>query len=176
MTFVELLVATGMALLVITSAMTVLTTVLNDQPKVSARDFNIGKARVALDRLTREIRQGIEVELATPNTLSFRTYTRRSVCGQSGTLPSGSPSTPCRVTYSCSAGTCTRTEAQENGLGAGSSVKLVQGLSSDSVFTYSPSSTAATYVRANLVLPNPSGGGSLTIGDGASLRNATLTN
>jgi hypothetical protein len=31
-----------------------------------------------------------------------------------------------------------------------------------------------TYIGVKLRLPNPSGGGALTVSDGASLRNATL--
>jgi hypothetical protein len=175
-TLVELLMATGLMLVILGSAVTVLTSVMNSGPKISRRDYNVQKARIALNQMTREVRQGRAVEVATSSTLSLRTYTRRLVCGQSATLASGSPATECRVTYSCSAGTCTRIEAQPNGSGAGSAVKVIQGLSSNSVFSYSPNTTSATYVRANLVLPNPSGSGSLTIGDGATLRNATLAN
>jgi type II secretory pathway pseudopilin PulG len=175
-TLVELLMATGLMLVILGSAVSVLTSVLNSQPKMSRRDYNLQKARSALNQMTREVRQGLAVDQATTSTMAVRTYTRRVVCGGTATLPASSPATLCRVTYSCSAGTCTRTEAQPNGSGAGSAVKVIQGLSSNSVFSYSPSTAAATYVRANLVLPNPSGGGSLTIGDGASLRNATLTN
>jgi hypothetical protein len=53
---------------------------------------------------------------------------------------------------------------------------MFNGLStSSSVFTYSPSTTAPTYVGVTLKIPNPSGAGALTVSDGASLRNATLS-
>jgi hypothetical protein len=51
---------------------------------------------------------------------------------------------------------------------------VFEGIDSNQVFAYAPSSTAATYVKATLRLPNPSGPGALTVSDGASLRNATL--
>ena len=175
-TLIELLLATGMMVVVLGTAVSVLTPILKDQPGVNGRDFNIQKARVALERLTREVRQGLAVDQATTSTLAIRTYTRRSVCGGTGTLSPGASATLCRVTYTCTGGTCTRTEAQPNGSGAGSAVKVVQGLSGNNVFSYSPNTTAPTYVGIRLALPNPSGTGSLTIGDGASLRNGTLEN
>jgi hypothetical protein len=44
------------------------------------------------------------------------------------------------------------------------------------VFSYKPNAESATYIGITLRLPNPNGEGEdLTVSDGASLRNATLS-
>ena len=60
-----------------------------DQPEISKRAQNITTARWVLERLTREIRNGIAVDpsRATASEVSFRTYVRRSTCGGRARLP-----------------------------------------------------------------------------------------
>ena len=43
------------------------------------------------------------------------------------------------------------------------------------MFSYVPSAAEATYIKVTLTMPNPRGPAALTVSDGASLRNATLT-
>ncbi len=62
------------------------------------------------------------------------------------------------------------------GVYTGTATTIFSGIDSSNVFSYSPSAAAATYIGVTLRLPNPSGSGDLTVSDGASLRNATLTN
>jgi hypothetical protein len=90
------------------------------------------------------------------------------------------------VTYTCTATSCTRVEANE-GTFTGAPTTIVTGIDSSSVFCFVPSTetdptkcgpagtTTPTYVGVTLHVPNPVRSGALTISDGASLRSATLT-
>jgi len=147
---------------------------MKNQPQISERAQTISTARWVLERLTREIRNGVKVDKATASSVSFETYVRHSTCGGSGALASTSPSIKCEVTYTCTTTACTRIEAAP-GVYTGTPRTIFEGIESSSVFTYSPSATEATYVKVTLQMPNPRGPAALTISDGASLRNATLT-
>ena len=54
---------------------------MRSQPEMSKRAQNISTARWVLERMTREIRNGIAVDEATAAKVSFRTYVRRTTCG-----------------------------------------------------------------------------------------------
>jgi hypothetical protein len=150
---------------------------MRDQPTLSKKAQSISSARWVLERLTREIRNGIAVEpkRAKANEVSFRTYVRHTTCGGSGTLPSSSPSIECQVTYTCTTTRCSRIEAAPN-VFTGTATTIFEGIDSSSVFSYLPNATNPTYVGVTLQIPNPEGTGGLTVSDGASLRNATLMN
>ncbi len=95
-----------------------------------------------MERMTRELRQGATVQTATATQLSIVTYVHSQTCGGS----SASTAIPCRVTYTCTAGACTRTEAKPDGTSPGPAVTVVSGLQNSNVFTYSPNSRAPAYV------------------------------
>ena len=172
---VEMLVAAGISLAVLGMTVPFLTSTMNDEPDVSGEALNIGTARTALERMIRDVRQGIEITTSTPSQLSLETYTRHSTCGGTGILPANSPPIACQVTYTCSGSACTRAEANV-GVTSGTAVEIVSGLGSANVFTYMPSGTPKTHVGITLVVPDPDGNGNLTLTDGVSLRNATLLN
>jgi hypothetical protein len=151
-----------------------LTSSMRDEPEVSGKALNIGKARVAIERIIRDVRQGIEITTPSSTQLSLETYSRHATCGSTTDLPSSSAPIRCQVTYRCSGETCTRTEANP-GVTTGTEVTVVDGLGSSSVFSYTPSSGTPLHVTVELVIPDPDGGGDLTLEDGASLRNALLT-
>ncbi len=174
-TLVELLVASAMGVILLGAVGSLLVSAVNDQPKISQKAANIQTARWVLERLTRELRNGVAVDQASASSISFQTYTRHTACGGTTMLASGSPSIVCEVTYTCAGSSCTRIEANP-GVYTGTATTIFTGLSnSGSVFTYSPSATSPTYVAITLTIPNPSGTGALTASDGASLRNATLS-
>lgn len=174
-TLIELIVAMSMLMAVLAIAVPLMTTSMRSEPELREKAANVQTARVVLDRLTREIREGVSVVTSTPSTFAFRTYTRRSTCGGTAILPSGAPPMLCRVTYACASTTCTRSEAREDGSAPGPAVQFITGLQSSGIFTYTPAADP-TFVQVSLVLPNPDGTGNLTIRDGATLRNATLSN
>lgn len=185
-TLVELLVASAMSVVLLGAIGSMVISAMKTQPKISKSAQNVSSARWVLDRMTRELRNGIRVDQATASRISFLTYVRRPTCGASTALAATAPSIKCEVTYQCSTTACTRTEAV-SGVYTGTARTLFTGINSSSVFCYVPSAEAdpltcgaakaaaeVTYVSVRLRLPNPSGAGSLTISDGASLRNATL--
>jgi Tfp pilus assembly protein PilW len=172
LTLIELLVAAAMGVVLMGGVMTLLIGALRAQPKVSRSAGNIQTARFVLDRMTRELRNGISVAPgATSTTVSFETYVRHSSCGASTLLAATSPSIKCQVRYTCEGGACKRTETNPGVLSGGTPVTMVKGLSSATGFSY----PSPTYVKVTLVIPSPGGGtDTTTVSDGASLRNATL--
>jgi hypothetical protein len=186
LTLVELLVASAMSVVLLGAIGSMVISTMRIQPKISKSAQNVSSGRWVLDRMTRELRNGIRVDQATASKLSFLTYVRHATCGGT-TLPSATtPSIKCEVTYQCTATACTRTEAAD-GVYTGTARTMFSGISSSNIFCYVPSAETdpltcgaakaaaeVTYVRIQLRLPDPSGAGSLTVSDGASLRNATL--
>lgn len=175
-TLVELLVASAMGVVLMGAVGSLVISAIRDQPRISKQAQTISTARWVLERITREIREGVKVDDATAsNRVSFETYVRHTTCGGTTTLPSTSPSILCEVTYTCTTTSCSRIEAAR-GVYTGTATPIFQGINSDNVFSYSysPGSVAPTYIKVTLRMPNPSGPAALTVSDGASLRNATL--
>lgn len=174
-TLVEMLVAMTMGVVVMGGVMILLIGAMRSQPKLEKQGTNIQTARWVLERMTREIRNGITVDKATASSVSFQTYVRHTVCGGTTALASTAAPTKCEVTYTCSGETCTRLEAAP-GVYTGTATTIFKGLSNaSSVFTWSPNSSP-TYIGVTLEFPSSEGSGGLTASDGASLRNATLSN
>lgn len=174
LTLVEMLIAAGVSLAVLGMTVPFLTSTMRNEPEVSGEALNIGEGRVAIERVLRDLRQGIEITSATATQLSLETYSRHATCGSSAKLPAGSAPITCQVTYTCSAGACSRIEAIP-GVMTGTQVRLIEGLASSNVFTYTPATGTPLHATVRLVIPDPDGNGDLTLEDGASLRNAVLT-
>jgi len=171
LTLIELLVAAAMGVVLMAGVVTVMVGALRAQPKLSKGAANIQTARFALERMTRELRNGFSVGEAKPNTVSFETYVRHSTCGSNTLRGPTQPSIRCQVRYTCESGSCVRIETNAGVLSGGTPVTVVKGLGAGTGFNY----PSATYVKVTLVIPSSGGGSdSTTISDGASLRNATL--
>ncbi len=89
--------------------------------------------------MVRDLRQAYGVVSASPTALTVLTYDNKATCA-SATL---GPSRECRVTYTCSAGACTRTAAESSGSAPGAPRTIISGLSSNEVFGFSPSADRA---------------------------------
>ena len=168
-TLAELLMGILLSVLVVAIATTVFTSAVQTQPGLNKRDQAISNARVTMERLVRELRQGSTVFSGTSTSLSFLTYFHSATCG-------GQPSQTaisCRVTYNCAAGSCTRAEAQPDGTNPGAAATAVSGLSNSIVFDYSPATGAPKYVGATFTFPGQNGDDAITVSDGAALRNPT---
>jgi type II secretory pathway pseudopilin PulG len=149
-----------------------LTTIARNQVRIADRSAQIQQGRTMIERITRELREGSGVQNPTSSSLSFLTYVRRQQCGGSESPTSETtPAIQCRVTYTCSSGVCTRAEALPNGSGSGPAVILVEGLRSNSVFTYAPNATNPGHVTVTLEYPGQDGDETVTLSDGAALRN-----
>jgi prepilin-type N-terminal cleavage/methylation domain-containing protein len=174
-TLIEMLVAMTLGVVVMGGVLILLIGAMRSQPKLEQQATNIQTARFALERMTREIRNGIVVDKYTSSSVSFQTYVRHTTCGGSTMSASSVSATKCEVTYTCSGSSCTRIEAAP-GVYTGTAATIFSGINNaSSVFTWSPS-TSPTYVGITLKIPDPEGPGALTASDGASLRNATLGN
>ena len=139
---------------------------VHSEPRTSSKAAAIQQARFTVDRITRELRQGEDVSTHQANKLSILTYVKAATCGGAA----ASTSIPCQVTYTCEAGKCTRLVAPPNGIPPGPAVEVANGLASDNVFSYSPSSPAdPTYVGVSFAFT--SDGQPVTLTDGVALRN-----
>jgi Tfp pilus assembly protein PilW len=175
MTLIELLVASAMGVVLLGAVGTMMVGSLRQQPQVTRKVADVQTARWVMERFTRELRAGVVVDKASASSVSFKTYVRRSICGGTGAPSSSSPSIKCEVTYTCSGSSCTRLEAAP-GVYTGTAQTIFTGLNnSSSVFTYSPATTP-TYVGISIVIPVSGSKATTTLTDGASLRNATLSN
>ena len=175
MTLIELLVASAMGVVLLGAVGTMIVGSLRQQPQVTRKAADVQTARWVMERFTRELRAGVVIDKASASSVSFQTYVRRTTCGGTGVPSSASPSIKCEVTYTCSGGTCTRSEAAP-GFYNGTANTIFTGLgNSSSVFTYSPATTP-TYVGITITIPASGSNYSTTVTDGASLRNATLSN
>lgn len=176
-TLIEMLVAMTMGVVVMGGVLILLIGAMRSQPRLEKQATNVQTARYALERMTREIRNGIVVTEGkySASSVSFETYVRHTTCGGSTMSSSSVSATKCEVTYTCSGTSCTRIEAAP-GVTTGTATTILTGISNaSSVFNWSPS-TSPTYIGVTLKIPDPEGSGALTVSDGASLRNATLTN
>ncbi len=174
-TLTEILIALAMLGILMSVAVMIFTVVSRTQPQISERAHQIEQGRILMENLIREIREGWDVQTAAPNQLSFSTYVRNSTCGGTARLGTDQAAIACRVTYTCTAGTCARVEAPTSGSGTSSEpYEVVTGLASSDVFSYSPSATSPRYITVTLVFPadqTPDGEG-VTLSDGAALRNS----
>jgi type II secretory pathway pseudopilin PulG len=188
LTLVEMLVASLMSVILVGAVMSMLIGAMRAQPDISERNQDVSSARWVLERMTREIRNGVRIDEASASKVSFLTYLRRTSCG--GALPATTtaPAIKCQVTYQCTTTACSRIEAAD-GVMTGTPKPVFSGLNSSQVFCFVPSTeldpltcgtakskAGTTYVGIRLRMPNPKGTTTaLTVSDGASLRNATLT-
>jgi type II secretory pathway pseudopilin PulG len=173
LTLVELLVAAAISVILVGAACAMLISAVRSQPTLSKKSQEISTARYVLERMTREIRNGISVEpaTATGSHVEFKTRVRRSTCGGAVQESPSVPAIECRVTYNCTSAECTRTETAPAVAGAsGTPIPIIDNLASDKVFNYEPSPTSASYVGITLHIANPEDKGELTVTDGAGLR------
>lgn len=182
-TLVELLVAAAMSVIVVGGAAAMLISAVRAQPQISQQSQSVSTARWVLERMTREIRNGVEVdaERSTGSTVSFTTRLRRETCGGEVEEQPDVAARECQVTYTCAVpaaepdnGYCSRVEA-EPGVFEGPARRVIEGLDDADVFSYSSSSSGdPNYIGVTFHVPNPRGPGALSITDGASLRTVTL--
>jgi Tfp pilus assembly protein PilW len=174
MSLPEVLIGLTIGLLVVGAAVSVFTSALRTQPRLSERAAQIQQARTMAERLSRELRQGSNAISTSSSNLAVLTYLPRTTCGTG----SVGPATRCKVFYGCSAGTCTRTECGPNALTidgtCGPTVTAVTGLADTSVFAFTPRVPGQAFVSIRLAFPAGAGEDAITIEDGVALRNPPL--
>lgn len=171
-TLPELLVSSVLLVALLAVMAATLTVIARSQPRIAERSTQLEQGRAMIERVTRELREGSDLQSPTATGLSLLTFVRTQQCG-SGTQPisAASPAVRCRVSYTCTAGSCWRTEALPDGTNPGPAVRAVEGLKTTEVFEYWPSPNAAEHVSVTLEYPALEGGESVTLSDGAALRN-----
>ena len=168
-TLIEMLVASAAGLTVIGAATLVFTSAIHSQPRTTSRGADIERARVTMERVTRELRQGWSVPTATSSQLQILTYVKSATCGGVGS----SASRVCLVTYTCGSTSCQRVEASPDGTAPGAPKSVVAGITGPDVFSYQypPGSSDPSYVGLTLSVPAGAGEDTITVSDGAALRN-----
>jgi type II secretory pathway pseudopilin PulG len=166
LTLIELLIAATLALVVIGGAVTIFIGAVRSEPRAAAKVAAIQQARVTVDRITRELRQGLETPTTSSNQLAIVTYVKAATCGGAA----ANTTIPCRVTYTCTAGTCTRVVSQPNGSAPGPAEQVASGLSGSSIFSYLPSAVDPSYIGVSIAFSGD-GGQPVTLSDGVALRN-----
>jgi Tfp pilus assembly protein PilW len=187
MTLIELLVSMIMAMIVVGGATAMMISAVRDQPRQQKQTENIDTARYELERITREIRNGVSITASSSTSVSFVARERRTTCGGSLQTNSSKAAITCQILYTCTTISCTRTERAVGATSGGAVSTIVTGINSAEVFCFVPSSntdptvcgpakaeTPPTYIGVTLRVPNPSGTGALTVSDGATLGGATL--
>ena len=170
MTLIELLVVSILGVVVLGIAGTLLVTTVRGEARTVERAASVPEARVMMEGLTRELREGYGVEVAEANRLILLTYVNRTSCGGQP----ASSSIECRVSYECAGGTCDRAEGSVGG-GLGTPVEVVRGIAAEDVFSYTPSAADPTYVGVRLRIPSADGtDDDVTLEDGVALRNTVL--
>jgi Tfp pilus assembly protein PilW len=166
-TLIELLVAATMGLVVMGAAVMMFIGAVKSEPRTSSKIAAIEQGRTAVERITRDVRQASSVPTYSASQLALITYVKQSTCNGGP----GGIAIQCRVTYSCAAGSCTRTVAQPNGSSSGVPVQVVSGLFSSAPFVYTPVGSEPGFVEVSLSFETQEGG-PVVIKDGASTRNA----
>lgn len=124
-----MVVVTGLLLIVCTAMMSVFAGVQRSTLRQTARSESTDDVRLAMERLTKEIRQTALVRSGTASTLDVDTYLN-------GVLT--------RVRYAASGTILTRTS------GSGSALTLLSRLTSTSIFTYAPDAIRPSVIAVAL--------------------------
>lgn len=162
-TLIEVLVSITLLLVVGGTVLTMLEIGVRTEPKITQRSQRIADGRVALERMTRELRQTYSVRTTGSTEIDVLTYLRSN----------SASALERRVLYQCGDGQCLRSEAAPNEAFAGSGTLFLDGVENPDVFSYSPNTISPEFIKVKLVLSIPGQGATITLSDGVNLRNAT---
>jgi prepilin-type N-terminal cleavage/methylation domain-containing protein len=171
-TLIELLVASLMMVIVTGAAVTMLISVMHREPKVTSRANEVASARIAIEKITADLREGEELTAFTPNSATVTT-----VCGP------GEGAGMCTVTYQCPAEIGEPTFECVRESAARGRVTLLKGLASPAVFCYYPNTagvecgevgigTKPLYVGIKLQFPQENAPTNSILEGGVALHNA----
>jgi type II secretory pathway pseudopilin PulG len=129
LTLVELVVVTGLLLLVLGSLTSILTTIQRAEQRQASRAYTNDITRIAMERITKEIRQASTVvDGATASHLEISTYVQGVATD---------------ITYNASATELTRTVGDDT-------TTLIDRLNDTSVFSYDPAASAPSTIKISL--------------------------
>ena len=157
-TLVELLVVMTMLTIVLAALVRPLFATTDVASRDQARSTAVMDAQAGLYRMTKEVRQAQTIYSATSTSLDFSVRTggaTQRVLYDCGSQPSGSSYRQCLRAVSANLA-----QAPSSSNGAAVIARVLNGTTSDPsdpVFTYTPSSSAPTYVAIHLVVPSSAG-------------------
>lgn len=174
-TLVELLAAMALSLVISAGALVLLDIAAPQSDRELQRQVAVSEGRSGLERMLREVRNADAVNATSPSLIDVNTVT---------------PAGPRRIVYQCSSAfqavvyrQCVRYSGPVDGAVANGQVvveRLINGTTSQPVFTYVPDRIRPRVVRVQVVLP-ASGGPApgymhrIVLRDAAFLRNLDLT-
>ena len=177
LTLVELLIAATMSVIIIGAATAMLITALQRQPQLTQGADQVGDARLAVEKMVTQVRQGVVGTASVTNTATTSTLQMESYVDTRCGTTSVSTSTKCKVVFQCASEVCSRT----TGTGTTSTERVIAGVkNASSVFepvTGPSPCVAATevvnFVEVRLELKTRKGNGVTKIQDGAGLRSCS---
>jgi hypothetical protein len=160
----ELLVAAPMALILLVATLTVHLSSTRQQERTDVRVHTLIQQRQGLERMTRELREAVDVLPASSVAVEATIWS---------TPAGGGPAVQRRVRYDCTAGACDRLEGAVGGTLSPSPGAVVTDVVNADVFDFQPDLVNPDYVTITLEVavrgaPNP-----IALRDGVSLRNLT---
>ena len=165
-TMLEMILASAMSLLVLGAALGILMLFARQQPRVSEHGQRVQEVRLALERMTKDLRQTYEVNSSSSTSIDVRTFKRTD---------SGEHAVQRRVVYDCYSGSCTRQEGPIEGT-LGSQQPLITDVTNTDIFSYEPDLVNPTFLRIKLrfdVKESPNDpAGPKTLSEGVQLRNS----
>ena len=156
---VELLVVCVVGVLLFGVALTIYHVATRGEANTSTRSETLQRAGTAMERMTRELRQGSSIVSSSPTQIVFETYV-----GGVGNR---------RVRYSCSGTSCTRAVAPSGTNSFGAATTLVSDVNPN-VFTVLAQQVKLRLRLTKLTDPDAGPGRQVTseLSDGVTLRNA----
>lgn len=169
-TLIELIVATGVFIVVVAAVLTVLEVMVRQQPRASQHGLRVQEGRAALERMTRELRQTYSVRSASSSSVDVLTYERQAA---------GQAAVQRHIFYDCSTGDCTRQEGPVNEELDPLVQSIFTGVTNGDIFSYSPSNVDPNYVRVKLTFDVKANStdpqGPVTVTDGVEMRNVLVS-
>ena len=156
-TLVELLTAMTLMLVVVGASLSALIAIQRGGDRVANRAEELSEQRVALERMTREIRQATALRFVSSQTVEIDSLVHLG----------GSPTAVKRtIRLDCAARRCTRA------VGSAAAMTMIANVTNTDVFTPAPDYLAPTYVGVKITMALRLGGQPVTLTDGVHLRNA----
>ncbi|MEX2253574.1 MAG: hypothetical protein WD649_05425 [Thermoleophilaceae bacterium] len=158
-TLIELMVVSAVGVLLFGVGLALYSVATRNEAKTGARSENLQQAQTAMERMTRELRQGSAIVSSSPTEITFETYVR-GVGNQ-------------RVRFSCSGSACSRAVAPSGTNSFGSPVTLVSSVDPN-VFTVAGGQVKLRLRLTRTSQPNVGAGREVSaeLNDGVTLRNS----
>lgn len=157
-TLVEALVAGAIGIVLLLAVQNLVGVATRSQAGTGARSETLGAQRVALERMTRELRQATTINATTPGLVEFQIY-------------GSAPGTARQIRYDCrTSNSCRRYDGPAGGSWTLTNDALVQNVQS-ATFTTETYAASQDYVAIDLRVSLPGRSLPITLSDGVHLRN-----